>query len=251
MRLANKVAVVTGAVGAIGSATARAFLTNGACVMLVDRDERGLTEMLAGLAGERAAGVVADVTRVADVVRYAEEAVQRFGSIDVFFNNAGIEGAVAPLCEYPDDAFDAVMAVNVRGVFLGMKHVLPRMNDGGSAIVTSSVAGLQGTLKTVGYVASKHAVIGIMRCAALDAAARRIRVNSVHPAMVESDMVRRIERQYMPDNPEQVRRNQLTRLRLGRYITPEEVAATVVFLASDESRMTTGQTVVVDGGYLL
>jgi NAD(P)-dependent dehydrogenase (short-subunit alcohol dehydrogenase family) len=251
MRLQNKVAIVTGAVGNIGLETVRLFLEHGAKVMLVDRDQARIENTLAELGSERADGIVADVTASSDVTRYVQATVQRFGKIDIFFNNAGIEGAVKPLVDYPEDSFDEVMSVNVKGVFLGMKYVLPAMNDGGSIIITSSIMGLAGSMKTIGYTASKHAVVGIMRSAAKSLGPRRIRVNTIHPGYVESDMLRRIEESDLPDNPQEARQKRLADVPMGRYVVPREIAESVLFLASDESRMTTGQTLVVDGGYLL
>lgn len=251
MRLQNKVAIVTGAAGNIGLATVRLFHQQGAKVVLVDRDQAGIKRALAELGGDRAEGVIADVTSSADVKRYVDATVQRFGKIDVFFNNAGIEGAVCSLVDYPEDAFDKVMAVNTKGVFLGMKYVVPQMNDGASIIITSSIMGLAGSLRTIGYVASKHAVVGIMRSAAKILGPRGIRVNTVHPGFVESDMLRRIEEADGSDTPEALKKKKADALPLGRYVEPLEIAQSVLFLASDESRMVTGQTLAVDGGFLL
>jgi NAD(P)-dependent dehydrogenase (short-subunit alcohol dehydrogenase family) len=251
MRLQNKVAIVTGAVGNIGLETVRLFLEQGAKVMMVDRDHALIEKAIAELSTDRVAGVTADVTNVADVKRYVQETIERFGKVDIFFNNAGIEGAVKPLADYPDDAFDNVMSVNVKGVFLGLKYVLPALNDGASIVITSSILGLKGSLKTIGYTASKHAVVGIMRTAARSLGARGIRVNSIHPGYVESDMMRRIEAVDVPENPEESRKRRLAEVPLGRYVLPRDIADSVLFLASDESRMVTGQTLVIDGGTLL
>jgi NAD(P)-dependent dehydrogenase (short-subunit alcohol dehydrogenase family) len=251
MRLQNKVAIVTGAVGNIGVETVKLFLEHGASVMLVDRDRARIDAALAELRSDRADGIVADVTKADDVKRYVDATVRRFGKVDIFFNNAGIEGAVKTLVDYPEDSFDEVMAVNVKGVFLGMKYVVPQMNDGGSIIITSSIMGLAGSMKTIGYTASKHAVVGIMRSAAKILGPRRIRVNTVHPGFVESEMLRRIEANDVPDDPQAARQKRLAEVPMGRYVVPREIAESVLFLASGDSRMTTGQTLVVDGGYLL
>lgn len=252
MRLQDKVAVITGAAGNIGLQAAKAFLNEGAKVMMVDLDAKALEQAREGLDPERTAIFAANVTKPDDVKAYAQATVEAFGPIDIFFNNAGIEGPVAPITEYPDDAFEKVMAVNVFGVFLGMKYVLPKMRDGGSAIITSSTAGLTAAPALAGYSTSKHAVIGIARSAAIDSAARGIRVNTVHPAMVESDMLHRIEAAIAgPDDTENARKSFLSRMALGRYVTPEEVVNMVVFLASDESRMTTGAQFLVDAGYMI
>ena len=251
MRLQDKVAIVTGALGNIGIEVVRSFIENGARVALVDLDSRKLDAAIAGFPRDRVIGVAANVTSSADVERYVKSTVEAFGPIDLFFNNAGIEGAVKPFIEYPEDKFDAVMAVNVKGVFLGMKYVVPQMNDRGSIIITSSIMGLVGGEKDIGYTASKHAVVGIMRSAAKSLGSRGIRVNTIHPGFVESDMLRRIERIDQPKDPEAARRARLASVPFGRYVVPKEIAQTVLYLASDESVMTTGQTIAIDGGWLL
>lgn len=247
MRLDGKIALVTGGAGVIGRAAARRMADEGATVVLVDKDER--VRQAAEEIGASAAWLMADVTDARAVDSYARTAAARFGAIDVFFNNAGIEGPTAPLEDFPEDGFAQVMAVNVTGVFLGLKYVLPRMTQGGSVIITSSTAGLRGAAQFAAYCASKHAVIGLMRTAALEAAPRRIRVNSIHPAPVESDMIHRLERARAED-PEEAKRRFIRRIPLGRYIEPSEVADLVLFLASDESRMITGSMLGIDGGSL-
>lgn len=252
MRLEGKVAVITGGAGNIGLAAARRFVAEGAKVFIADIDEAGLAAALKTLPADGAAGQRADVTAAASVVAYAKAAAERFGPIDIFFNNAGIEGPTAPIAEFPEDAFDRVMAVNVKGVFLGMKHVPPLMRDGGSVIITSSIAGLMASHGFVAYAASKHAVIGIMRDCAKELAPRRIRVNTVNPGFVESDMLLRIMRGRQPDRDADALYRQIAaRTQFGRCVTPDEIAEMVTFLASDESRMATGQTFAVDGGTLL
>jgi len=252
MRLTGKTAVVTGAAGNIGLATARLFLKEGARVLLVDHDANALDQALESLESAQASGCVADVTDVDAVRAYVHRAATQFGLVDVFFNNAGIEGPTARITEFPEDGFDRVMAVNVRGVFLGMKYMAPVMRDGGSVIITSSIAGLMGSGGFVAYTASKHAVIGIMRDTAIDLASRRIRVNTVHPGFVESDMLLRILRDVMPGKPDaELLSAFAAKARLGQCVSPVQVAEMVVFLASDESRMATGQTFVVDAGALL
>ncbi len=251
MKLEGKVALITGGAGVIGRATARRLLDEGATVVLVDKDESTVRAAAQKLGSAKAAWLAADVTDAASVASYAKAASERFGPIHAFFNNAGIEGPTAPLAEFPEDGFAAVMAVNVTGVFLGMKYVLPRMADGGSIIITSPPAGLRGAANFGAYCASKHAGIGIMRTAALEAAPRRIRVNSIHPAPVESDMIRRLERARAGDgDTERVKRRFVQRIPMGRYVLPNEVADLVLFLASDESRMITGTMLGIDGGSL-
>ncbi len=251
MRLEGKNAVVTGAVGNIGLATTRLFLQEGARVLLVDRDAERLSAVAAELGTKNAETFVADVADEAQVKAYADKAEALFGPVHIFFNNAGVEGPIKPLADYPLDGFERVMAVNTTGVYLGMKYVLPKMPEWSSVIVTSSIMGLQGSARAVGYSASKHAVIGIMRSAAKDAAPRRIRVNTVHPGFVESAMLHRIEdemRAFGFNDPEQFYTSQIP---FGVKVTPHEIAQTVLFLASDDSRQVTGQTIAIDGGHLL
>lgn len=257
-RLENKVAVVTGAAGNIGFAASRRLIAEGARVLLVDVNERELVAAVARLSAEqsvwkqRAATCTADVTSAAQVAAYARQAEDRFGKIDIFFDNAGIEGPNAPITEFPEEAFDRVMQINVRGVFLGIKYVAPRMRDGGSIIITSSIAGLVGSGSFTAYTTSKHAVIGIMREAAIDLGSRGIRVNTIHPGFVKSEMLLRILRRMQPAASDEALLKQFGDLTLlGRCITTDEIADGVAFLASDESRMITGHTFVVDAGTLL
>lgn len=191
---------------------------------------------------------VADVSKVADIQRYVNETVAAFGKIDIFFNNAGIEGAVKPIVDYPDDIFDKIIGVNVRGVWMGNKYVLPQMNDGGSIILTSSVAGIVGFAGLGAYVTSKHAVVGIMRVTALEAAPRKIRVNSVHPSPVNNRMMRSIEEGASAGHAEDVKKVFEASIPLGRYAEPIEIANLVLFLASDDSQFITGTTQIIDGG---
>ena len=252
MKLKDKVTLVTGGAGFLGLAAAKRFLAEGAKVLLIDVNQRELERTVADLNSDRVAGFTADVSSEKDVKAYAAHAVERYGKIDVFFNNAGIEGPNAPIAEFPEDGFDKVMQVNVRGVFLGMKYVAPHMQDGGSIILSSSIAGLMGSGNFVAYTTSKHAVIGIMRDTAIDLAPRGIRVNTIHPGFVESEMLLRIARRQQPGVADAELLRQLgAQAKLGRCVTPEEIADAVAFLASPESRMITGQTLVIDGGVLL
>jgi NAD(P)-dependent dehydrogenase (short-subunit alcohol dehydrogenase family) len=246
--LENKVAIITGGAGSIGKTTAKLFLAEGAKVLLVDINEDALKVIVDEFGNERVAYCVADVSKAVDVEGYVNKAVELFGNIDVFFNNAGIEGVVKPIVDYPEEMFDKVVSVNIKGVWLGNKYVLPKMNKGGSIIMTSSVAGLLGFAGLGAYVTSKHAVVGIMRTTALEAAPLNIRVNSVHPAPVNNRMMRSIEEGASAGHGEEVKQQFETSIPLKRYAEPIEIANLVLFLASDKSQYITGTTQVIDGG---
>lgn len=247
-KLENKVAIITGGAGSIGMTTAKLFLEEGAKVLLVDLEEEPLKKAVTELGGKAVQYCVADVTKAADVKSYVDTAVKAFGKIDVFFNNAGIEGTVKPIVDYPEEMFDKVIAVNVRGVWLGNKYVLPNMNDGGSIIITSSVAGLLGSPNVSAYIISKHAGVGIMRATSVEAAPRKIRVNSVHPSPVDNRMMRSLEEGFSPGKGAAVKKQLELTIPLGRYAKPIEIAKLVLFLASDDSQFITGTTQVIDGG---
>lgn len=249
-RLKDKVSIITGAAGEIGFATAQRFIEEGAKVMLVDLDEATLQERVKALNSDHAKYTVADVTKPEQVQNYVNATMDAWGRIDVFFNNAGIEGVVKPIADFPLEDFQKVMSVNVEGVFLGMKYVMPKMAEsgGGSIIITSSVAGLQGTPNFVAYTTSKHAVIGIMRTAALEGAPQKIRVNSLHPGVIDSRMMNSIEKGFNPDDPDAVHSGFEQQVPLGRYGQEAEIAHLALFLASDESSYTTGSMYVADGG---
>ena len=247
-RLKNRTAVITGGAGSIGKTTAGLFLEQGASVLLVDRDEQALKNAVKELASEKAKYAVADVTKATDVQHYVDVAVKTFGKIDIFFNNAGIEGVVKPVVDYPEDVFDKVIAVNVKGVWLGNKYVLPQMKGGGSVILTSSVAGIAGSPDVSAYIASKHAVVGLMRNLAIEAAPRKIRVNTINPSPVDNRMMRSLEEGFAPGQAEAAKKELEKSIPLGRYAEPSEIGQLVLFLASDESRFITGTTQVIDGG---
>jgi len=249
-RLKDKVAIITGGAGGIGKATAKLFLEQGAKVVIVDLNIEILEKAVKDLNHENLSYCVGDVSKAKDVENYVKKTLDVYKKIDVFFNNAGIEGRVKPIADYPDDVFDKVIAVNLKGVWLGCKHVIPKMEEGGSVVITSSVAGLKGFAGLGAYVASKHAAVGIMRTAALEFAPRKIRVNTVHPAPVNNRMMRSIEGDSNPDNPGEVKKIFESSIPLNRYAESEEIAQLILFLASDESRYITGSTYVIDGGML-
>ena len=247
MTFAGQVALVTGAAAGIGRATALAFAAHGLKVLVVDMDSAG-GEGTAGLirqAGGEALFLPCDVTKDAQVQQMMAQAVDAYGRVDYAFNNAGIEIEKGRLAEGSEAEFDAIMGVNVKGVWLCMKYQLPLMlAQGGGAIVnTASVAGLGAAPKMSIYSASKHAVIGLTKSAAIEYAKKRIRVNAVCPAVIDTDMFRRA---YEADPKKGEFANAMHPV--GRIGTVEEIASAVLYLCSDGASFTTGHSLVVDGG---
>src|SRR6201998_1127750 len=217
----GKVALITGAGNGIGRATALAFGKSGAKVVVVDRDRAG-GEATAGIIRQQAGEarfVAADVTKSAEVRAYVKAAFDAYGAIDCFFNNAGIEGKWAHTAEYDEDMFDAVIGVNVKGVFLGLRHVLPVMlqQKRGAIVNTASVAGLVASPGMPAYVASKHAVIGLTKTAAGEVARAGVRVNCVCPGPIDTRMIHSLESMLNPDDPGSVGNRYQANIPLGRY----------------------------------
>lgn len=244
----DKRVVITGAAGGIASAAAKKFVKEGAKVHLVDIDEDGLKELVGALGDDKATFTVADVASEAETKTYVQEAKDALGGIDVFLDNAGIEGDVKPLTQVTEAEWDKLMSINLKGMWLGMRHVAPVMaEDGGGAIVmTSSVAGMGGFPGLGPYVTSKHAIIGLMRNAALELAEQKIRVNTVNPSPVETRMMRSIESG--SGEQQEVKQQFEQMIPLGRYAKPEETADIMFYLASDEASFITGGVYTVDGG---
>jgi len=246
--LTDKVCIITGGAGSVGLATARLMLAAGARVMLVDRSDEALTRAADALASDRIATIVADVSKAEDVERYVDATVKRFGPIDVLFSNAGNFGTVAPIESFPTDVFDAVYAVHVRGAFLAAKYAVPKMNDGGAIVITSSVAATRGDPGVYAYITAKHAQVGLMRCLAKELAPRRIRVNTIHPGPIDNSFQHDVEAGLSQaigrDGAEFF--NEL--IPLGRHARPEEIARSVLYLASDDASFVTGAMLMVDGG---
>jgi NAD(P)-dependent dehydrogenase (short-subunit alcohol dehydrogenase family) len=252
MDFSGKVALITGGGGGIGRATAVGFALRGAKVMVVDHDPalgRGTADVVQQRGGE-VRFHQADVTQSAAVRDYVAATLAAYGRIDCFFNNAGIEGKVMPTQDYDEAVFDQVIAVNLKGVFLGLRHVLPVMvaQGAGTVVNTASVAALFGGPGMAAYVASKHAVLGLTKVAASDVAALGVRVNAVCPGPVETRMMRSLEAQRAPNDPESVHTSLRSATPTGRYALPEEVANVVMYLCSELSGDVTGAHLVIDGG---
>ena len=245
----GKTCIVTGGAGSLGLASVHALLAEGAKVMLVDLDADKLARTVRELGTDKAAFVAADVTDAAQTRKYVDDTVARWGKIDVLFSNAGNDGPLMPITEYPEDQFDRIMATHVRGCFLACKYTIPHMNDGGSIIITSSTVGVKGVPGNCAYVAAKHALMGLMRGTAKEVAARRIRVNSVNPGPVDNPFMRTAEKSMSDLMGRDAGEWFDEQIPLGRHAKPEEIAQAVCFLASDRSSYTSGTALMVDGGF--
>lgn len=247
----DKVCVITGGAGSLGQASARALLAQGAYVFLVDHSEDALRGAARALGGDaaRMAWAVADVSDAAQARGYLAQARARWNrGLDFLFCNAGINGAIAPLAEYPEDVFDAVMAVNVRGTFLALKYGLPLLNDGASVLINASVVAVTADPGIAAYATSKHAVIGLMRTVAKEAAPRRIRVNVIAPGPIDNGFQKDIERALGEAIGRDATQLLDSLIPLARHGRAEEIARAVLFLASDQSSFTTGTVLMADGG---
>lgn len=249
MRLQGKVAIVTGAASGIGRATAVLFGQEGARVMCADLNGEGAraaAEAIAAQGGE-AAWTQVDVSREEDVQRMVQETVQRFGRLDILFNNAGVEGEQAPTADCSLENWERVINVNLRGVFLGMKYAIPEMLKAGGGVIinTASQLGLVGFAGMPAYCASKGGVIQLTRTAALEYARQNIRVNAICPGLIWTPMLER----YVAGK-EDVRKALTALEPIGRLGLPEEVARLALFLASDDSSFCTGAPFIVDGGFV-
>jgi len=246
--LKDKVCLITGGAGSIGLATARLFAGEGARVMISDLQEAALQAAVAELPAERTGYVVADVTQPDQVAAAVDATVTRFGKLDVLFSNAGNIGAIGPIDDYPLDSFMEVLDVHVKGAFLCAKYAVPKMNDGGSIIITSSIVGVRGAPGAYGYSVAKHAQVGLMRSLAKGLAPRRIRVNTIHPGPVDNAFQLEVERRLGEITKRDMTAALNASIPLGRHARADEIAQSVLYLASDASSFTTGTTLLVEGG---
>ncbi|MGH7962559.1 MAG: SDR family NAD(P)-dependent oxidoreductase [Candidatus Binatia bacterium] len=248
MKLANKVAVITGAGSGMGKSAALLFASEGAKVAAVDINEMQVRETVAAIKtqGGQALALRADVSKSEDVQRMVEDTLTSLGVPTILYNNAGIEGESHYFSEFPEAEFDRVIAINLRGVYLGMKYVLPHMMKagGGSIINTASIAGLVAVQGSAAYAAAKAGVIALTRVAALEYGRYNIRVNAICPGAIETPMAQRIRKGQAP-NPKVIKRISV----LGRMAQPEEIAKVALFLASEDASFATGAPFIIDGGW--
>ena len=249
-KLKDKIAIITGGADGIGRVTAEFFLKEGAEVLIFDNNKANLKNTIKEINSKKISHFFGDVTVLEDNLKAVELAKEKFGGLDIFIANAGIEGNVKNIEDYDVETFDKVMNVNIKGVFLGLKASIPAMSDrgGGSYIISSSVAGLTGAPGLAPYATSKHAVTGLMRSAAKECAERNIRVNSINPSPVETRMMRSIEEGLMPEDSNQAKDIFESNIPLGRYAKTDDVAKLILFLASNDSSFITGSVYTIDGG---
>ena len=251
-RLDAKVAIITGATGGIGEATAKLFLDEGASVMLVARSTDKLKETCDRLGATSAMGhFVADATDEAGMQAAVAATVKAFGGVDILLANAGMEGPVRPIEAQTMADFEQVLRTNVIGVWLAMKYCVEPMKarGGGSRIALSSIAGMAGAPGLAPYVASKHAVYGMVKTVALELGASNIRVNAIGPGPIDNRMIRSIETQASPENPDAIREYFTSKIAMQRYGKNEEVAKLALFLASDDASYCSGSIHMIDGGF--
>ncbi|MCC8188283.1 MAG: SDR family oxidoreductase [Bacteroides sp.] len=252
--LNDKSILITGAAGGLGFATSRECLSYGAHLTLVDHDEAVLDQAIQTLTQEypeaKILKVIADVTREEQVKGYVDQALEVYGRIDGFYNNAGIEGRLAPLPEYDVDIFKKVVDVNVMGVYYGLRYVLPVMKEQsvGRIVNVSSVGGLRATTNHSAYITTKHAVAGVTKSAALEYGRYGVLTNAIAPGLIMTPMAEVALRQMNPEDPGEAEKLFTIRNPLGRLGRPEEIANIVVFMLSEKCGYMNGHVVVVDGG---
>ncbi len=250
--LKDKVVIISGAANGIGKEAVKGFANQGAKVALVDLNMAALEKVAQEFNLRKGSYLLlpADVSKEEQVQQYVQKTKDTFGKIDVFFNNAGVEGAINLITDYPAEALEAVVNVNIKGVFYGLKYVLRVMAEqkSGSIINTSSIGGLKGMPTTSAYVASKHAIIGLAKSAALEFAGSGVRVNAICPAMTNTRMMRSIE-SGTSDDPNAAKDQFTGMIPLGRYGEPNDIVQAVLFLASENASFITGAVLAVDGGF--
>ncbi|MDO7905752.1 glucose 1-dehydrogenase [Paenibacillus sp. JX-17] len=253
MRLQNKASIITGAGGGLGRAAAIKFVQEGAKLILVDLNGEALEQTVQAVKKFKPDAevytITADVTDEADVQKYVQLALDKFGRIDALFNNAGIEGPVTPLGDYDSAAFSKVIDINLKGIFLGLKHVINVMKEqkSGAIINTASSGGVIAAENFGAYVASKHGVVGLTRNAAVEYSKYGIHINAICPGPINTDMIKHASVKWFPENPQQYYDQITAGIPAGRLGEPEEVANLVAFLASDESAYVNGTAISIDG----
>lgn len=251
-RLEGKVAIVTGAAGGMGLGAASLFAEEGARVVLIDQNQSALETAVEKIGSDKVSFYVANVAEPDQVKAYTQFALDTYGRIDIAVLNAGIAGANQPLEEYPIELFDQVLAVNLRAVWLGLRAVIPGMKaqKSGSIIITSSIQGLSAMAGTTAYTTAKHALVGMMKGAALELAEHGVRVNTIHPGYVDTPMMDSIHKAVVPDAPEAFQEAISKTVPMGRYARADEISQMMLFLGSDESSYSTGSSFIADGGIL-
>jgi NAD(P)-dependent dehydrogenase (short-subunit alcohol dehydrogenase family) len=254
MSLKNKTIIITGAAMGLGLAAAKELASQGANLSLVDFNEKSLidakTELTKEFASVKIITVVGDASKETDVKKYVDETVKAFGRIDGLYNNAGIEGRQAPITEYDVNVFRKVIDINLLGVYFGMRYVIPVMQKQkyGRIVNVASVGGLRGVLNQVAYVASKHAVTGMTKSAALEYGWDGIVTNAIAPGAILTPMVAEAFKQVNPEDPKKAESEYAQRNPTKRLGLPHEVAKVVAFLLSEEASYVSGQTLAIDGG---
>ncbi len=246
-RLSGKTAIITGASGTIGLAASKVFASEGANVLMVARNEASLAKAADEVANDKVSYLAADIATAAGNQLMVKTAIERYGSLDIFYALAGLPGPLKPLTEMTEDEWDTVQNCNIRGMWLGLREAMPAMKAGGSIILCSSGAGVMGVGMMSAYVTSKHAVIGLGRAAAIEAGPKQIRVNTIAVGGVESPMLDNYNEENT-DHQSGEENTFLQRIPLGRFATPDEMAKAALFLASDDSVYCSGSVMTVDGG---
>lgn len=250
----NKTIIITGAAMGLGLATADVLAQKGANLVLVDYNEEALNKAKDELAGRypdaKYLTVVADVSDEEAVKNYVSKTVETFGTIDGFYNNAGIEGRQAPMVDYDIDVFKKVVDINLMGVYYGLRYVIPVMqkNGGGKIVNAASVGGIRGVLNQTPYVATKHAVAGITKNAALEYGKDGILTNAIAPGAILTPMVAEAFKQVNPDDPKAAEAEYASHNPTRRLGLPQEVGNLVAYLLSDENGYVSGQIIAIDGG---